>query len=203
MSELQSLFTHYNIDCEFIERLSDTYIIDIEKEFSYILGNRSTTKIKILLDHDVFALGHSKRQITENSEYRMILTWDRIMIEVAQNISNCGWVVSPDIASVFLQPYRPINEKHFCRLAHTIARSQVKPLEVTARIIDTIVTFASQKLQDWEFIEKINTFKNGILDLVDFNKPEYLNWVDKEIEKFLINEGIKIDISKQLLPIDR
>jgi len=192
MTELQSLLTQYSVEFEFIPNLSDEYRKDFEEEYDFILHERKLKKKKVLLDHDVFALGHSKRQVVEESEHRMILTWDRIMIEVGQKMKDCGWIVSPDIASDFLQPYRPLNEKHFCHLAHAIAKTQAKPLEVSARIIDKVVSHASQKLQDWEFVIKLEQFRKNLLERVDFSKREYFNWVDTEIEKFLHKEGVSI-----------
>lgn len=202
MTELQALFRQYDIEFEYISSLDDAYRVDFETEYAFLLKERNLHKKKILLNHDVFTLAHAKRQITQKKEYRTILTWDRIMIEVGQKFPDCGWVVSPDIAGDFLQPYLSIDEKHFCALAHMIARTQSRPLEVSARIIDTVVTYASQKLQDWEFRKKVEEFRKNLLERVDFSRREYANWIDSETVKFLSGQGVETDNLKNVLDAD-
>lgn len=193
MTDLQARFREYDVEYEYINNLIDVYRVDFEREYTFLLNERSIDKKKVLLDHDVFALGHAKRQITEKGEYRIILTWDRLMIEVGQKFSDCGWIVSPDIAGNFLQPYISLNEKHFCALAHTIARAQPGPLAVTARIIDMVIAYASEKLQDWEFRKQLEEFKRNLLERVDFSRREYANWVDSETQNFLSSQGVEIE----------
>jgi hypothetical protein len=119
----------------------------------------------------------------------MCLTWDAVMIGVGRELGDCGWVVSPHEASDVIQARLKISGTKLTALSHSLARARERPSEISARIIDQIVHLAGERLQDWQFREKVKTFHREALDRIDLNSEVY-NQVDSEISVFLRTEGI-------------
>jgi hypothetical protein len=51
---------------------------------------------------------------------------------------------------------------------------------------------AKEKLQDWQFREKIKLFKQDLLKRVDISDLRYSDWIDAETDKFLRGEGVDV-----------
>jgi hypothetical protein len=192
MSELEPLFRDYGIKYEHIEGPPVHYRREVEIEYLYCLNKLKRSKSARLIDHDVIALSHMRRCISERGESRMCLTWDGAMIQVGRKLDDCGWVVSPHEAVDLVQPYLPLSEVKLCALAHGLARIEEQPNETSARILDRIVLLAKEKLQDWQFREKIKLFKQDLLKRVDISDLRYSDWIDAETDKFLRGEGVDV-----------
>lgn len=134
-------------------------------------------------------------RITEKSEVRMCLSWDAVMIAVGKGRGDCGWIVSPHEAADVIQSRLRISDTKLTALAHSLARTRELPSEKGARIIDRVVQLASEKLQDWQFRQKLASFHRQALQRIDLNSPSYTD-VDQEIDGFLEHEGV------EKLPID-
>lgn len=191
MTELQPLFHEYSVEFEEIPRIPQHYTRDIEVEYSYYLKELKRSKNFKLLNHDVLAMSHLKKQIAEKYEHWVLLTWDRAMISVGKKLEGCGWIISPDILYEFAKPYRPISESQLCTLAHAIARTQDVPHFISAQIIDRIVYVAGDKIQDWELKKKIAEFTDDLLGRIDLADVRYNEWVNNETDEFLKKLGIE------------
>jgi hypothetical protein len=192
MSELQPLLQNYGVEHESVTHVPTFYRKDVETEYTFRLQERQISKPSHLLENDVLILAHIIKKIREKGEHWMFLTWDRTTIGVAKVLSNCGWVVGPDIACDFTQAYRPLSESHLCALAHSIARSREKPLEISARVIDRIVQIASDdKLHDWRLQKEITRFREELLSSINLESEYDEDWIDKQTTEFLKRVGIE------------
>jgi len=191
MTNLQLLFYDYGVEFEEIPRIPSHYTKDIEIEYAYNLQNLKRTKNTNLIEHDVLAMGHIRRQIAEKYEHWILLTWDRAMISLGRTFEQCGWIISPDILYDLAKPYRPISESQLCTLAHAIARIQQKPQDISAQILDKIVYVAGDKLRDWELKEKVDQFTAEVLGRIDLEDEKYNELVDNETNEFLKKLGVE------------
>jgi hypothetical protein len=192
MSELQPLFKDYGIEYEQIAKVPGHHVRDIQVSYMYELEERKMKKSSVLVDHDVQVLGHLRRCISEHSDKIMCLTWDGIMIRVGNQTSSCGWVVSPHEASDIVQPRLSLSQGRMTSLAHSVARTMERPAEIGGRIVDRIVQLSEGRLDDWEFRDRIKTFRDEAISRIDIASPTYLDTVELEIEAFLGREGIPV-----------
>ena len=192
MPDLQRLLSEYGVEFESTPRVSEAIRRDIEIDYTYRLKEVRGQKSPILIRHDVDALAHIKRGVSEMGQHWILLTWDKIMIAVAAGRPDSGWVVSPELALDFAQPYRRLPDSVLCTVSHRIARSREGSLSLTAGIIDRITTLAGERLQDWEFRKHLKQFRDNIVARADLSNPDYSDWVDKETDKFLQSVGIQL-----------
>lgn len=193
MTNLQPLFHEYGIEFEEIPGIPPHYSKDVEIEYSFYLEQLQRHKSSRLIEHDILAVSHLKRQIAEKYEHWVLLTWDRAMISLGEKLDGCGWIISPDVLYEFAKPYRPISESQFCTLAHAIARTQYEPLAISAQVIDRVVRLAGDRIQDWELRKKIDEFTSDLLNRIDLKDARYYEWVDSETDEFL--KGLDIEIN--------
>ena len=123
----------------------------------------------------------------------MCLTWDAVMIGVGQELPDSGWVVSPHEAADFVQGFKPLGQARLISLAHSLAGINDRPMIAAARIVDTAVRFAKDKLQDWEFQRKIDELKANLLKRIDLADPAYRDHIEEATEQFLRDQGIEVD----------
>jgi hypothetical protein len=71
---------------------------------------------------------------------------------------------------------------------------RANPHYLSAEFIDKIVRHAKDRLQDWQFRERLNVFKEKLLSRVDYATPDYNAWLDSESEKFLKSENISMNV---------
>ena len=192
MPDLQRLLSEYGVEFESTPRVSEAIRRDIEIDYTYRLKEVRGQKSPILIRHDVDALAHIKRGVSEMGQHWILLTWDKIMIAVAAGRPDSGWVASPELALDFAQPYRRLPDSVLCTVSHRIARSREGSLSLTAGIIDRITTLAGERLQDWEFRKHLKQFRDNIVARADLSNPDYSDWVDKETDKFLQSVGIQL-----------
>jgi hypothetical protein len=192
MTDLQPLFHEYGVGLEEIRSIREHFRKSAEEEYAYQMRELGRTKVSRLVEHDVSALAHICRQISEAYEHWILLTWDRALIGVGNKLNACGWVVNPSILYDFVKVYRPPDEAQLCTLAHAIARTQDEPLVVSAQIMDRIVAAASDRIGDWKFREEIVKFTDELLARIDLSDADYPGWVDKETDDFLAKLGINV-----------
>jgi hypothetical protein len=189
MAHVQPLFAEYGVQYDDVSNVPRQFYVDVETCYDFKLNEMRRTRPNVLIDHDVQVLSHARRARSLNSEIRMCLTWDAVMIGVGRELGDCGWVVSPHEASDVIQARLKISGTKLTALSHSLARARERPSEISARIIDQIVHLAGERLQDWQFREKVKTFHREALDRIDLNSEVY-NQVDSEISVFLRTEGI-------------
>jgi hypothetical protein len=189
MADVQPLLSEYGVQYDDISNVPPTFRDDVEKTYTFKLNEMHRTKPQILIDHDVQVLSHARRARSQDSQIRMCLTWDAVMIAVGRELEDCGWIVSPHEAADIIQARLKISGTKLTALTHSLARARERPSEIGARIIDRIVQLAGEQLQDWQFRKKVETFYREALDRIDLSSETY-NQVDSEIERFLRVEGI-------------
>lgn len=189
MAEIQPKFARYRIAVEEAGAIGPEYTRDIENAYVHGLRDAGRQKHSMLIDHDVVALGYVRRQIAKAGQSWILLTWDRHVMRAGEEFQDCGWVVSPDVAADFAQPSRAVSESGLCALAHAIARTRDRPLEIAARMIDRVVAIAGARMQDWQFQKELDDFRKGLLQRMDLNAADYDEWVDWETDRFLAEAG--------------
>jgi hypothetical protein len=197
MTDIQKLLKEYDVDFESAAAVPAAIRKTIEVEYAYRLDQLERKKDAMLVQHDVDTLSHIKRQVAQKGQHWIFLTWDRIMIAVGKQDLQCGWVVSPEVALDFVQPYKPLSEVDLCAVAHRIARLREQPGRLTAQIIDRVVEIAGDDLQDWQLRNELADFKDEVLKKIDFSKPGYSDWADIQTDKFLNKLGFELDQLKQ------
>jgi len=197
MPDIQRLLGDYGVEFETIAAIPDGVKKEFQVEYAYQLNSTNRDKSPVLIDHDVVTMGHLKRQISEKRECWILLTWDRAMIAVGAKTGTCGWVVSPEVALDFTQPYKPLSEMNLCAVAHRIARLRERPESLSAAILDRIVEFAGEQLQDWEFRQKVAAFKADVISRIDVTMQDFGVLIDAETDKFLESCGIKAPTPKE------
>ena len=200
MTNLQPLFHDYGVEFEEVPKVPLHYSKDIEVEYTHNLQELNRVKSNMLIEHDISALGHIGRQVAEEYECWIFLTWDRAMISIGRTFDQYGLVISPDIVYDLAKSYRPISESQLCTLAHAIARTQEKPQAISAQIIDRIVCVAGEMLQDWELKKRIDQFTTALLERIDLEDERYNEKMDKEIKIFLKEIGVEEASSGELGP---
>lgn len=189
MADVQPLLSEYGVQYDDISNVPRQFRDDVEKTYAFKLNELHRTKPHILIDHDVQVLSHARRARSQDSQIRVCLTWDAVMIAVGRELEDCGWIVSPHEAADIIQARLKISGTKLTALTHSLARVRERPSEIGARIIDRIVQLAGEQLQDWQFRKKVETFYREALGRIDLSSETY-NQVDSEIEGFLKAEGI-------------
>lgn len=198
MTDIQTLFTRKGMatfidvpmytsqDTKFIEELFVSYLEDkgIEKSHS-------------LLMNDISAIKFTQDRCSQG-EHWMILTYDRSLINVASHLRDSVWVITPKTFSGMVEISKPLDSKNLLSLVHSIAQSSESTLSISARIIDKIVYFASDKMQDWEFMQEINKFKEDIINSTLSSSDDKLIEIDRMTDDFLTKHGVSIDIDESV-----
>jgi hypothetical protein len=192
MSDLQPLLRDFGVDYEQVSRVPQHFRDDVEKVYAHKMRDLGRKKYGLLIEHDVFVLSHLRRSRKENGESRICLTWDAVMIGVGQEMIDCGWVVSPHEAADFVQAFKPLGQAKLISLAHSLAGINDRPMAAAARIIDTVVRYAKDKLQDWEFQEKVDALKADLLGRIDITSAAYRDYIEEATEEFLRTQGVDL-----------
>jgi len=196
MTELQEKFMKYGVKFYFLNKHDDIFQKELETEYIYYLDKWARHKSSKLIDHDVWVVAQIKREVSQQNKCWMVLTWDRAMLSVGQNVNSCGWIISPEIACDFVATSNPLGEMELCALSHALAKAHDEPLMLTARIIDHITEMADEKLQDWEFQIKIRNFSEQLYKRIDLKSVMYDDLIEKETDRFLQEVGIDISRKK-------
>ncbi len=189
-SDLQAVYSQYGIEFEKVDVVPRAMKQDLQIEYELALMAKEKSKARVLIDNDVVTLAHVRRKVTEGNAAVMCLTWDGTMIEVGREyMRHYGWIVSPEIAGDFVDFATPTSEQGLLNLSFYLARVRDKPMHVSARIIDRVVKYASERMGDWRFRERIAEFKDNYLGQIDLRKPLFDDQIDKATDGFLCREG--------------
>ncbi len=196
MTDIQTLFTRKGM-ASFIDvpLYSTQETKSIEDMYISYLEEKGIEKSRSLMMNDVTALKFTQDQCAKG-EHWMILTYDRSLIGVAKQLHDSVWVVSPNVFSQMVEISKPLDSKNILALVHSIAQSSESTLSICARIIDKIVYFASDKMQDWEFMQEINKFKEDIINSNLSISDDRLIEIDKMTDDFLTKHGVSIELDE-------
>lgn len=93
---------------------------------------------------------------------------------------------------------RDLSDIKLTSLVHSMAAYRSKTLTIGARILDRIILFASDKMQDWEFMESIKQFKLDLISDMSSIDAEYFDRVDKKTNEFLEKHGINVNYDNEM-----
>lgn len=141
-------------------------------------------------------LQFTHNEVINNGAHWAILTFDNAMIKVGAGANHAGWVVTPFKFLDITASSQSLSDTQYVSLVHSLAVSSAKTLSIAARIIDRVVSYASDQLQNWEFKNDFENFKKNLiseLDAADAGDDEEIN-VNLKVDEFLRAKGI--DVSK-------
>lgn len=201
MTDIQSLFTQHGgvlyVDLPLYE---DENLEDVKSEFESYLEEKHIDKSYGLLMNDVNAVKFTQDKCAEG-EHWMILTNDKVLINVAKKIETAAWITTPIAFLDMVEISKPMSERDLLSLVHSMAQYSESTLAYGARILDKIIYYASEKMQDWEFKQAISKFKKELLDNLSGCKDAY-NEIDRRTDDFLKSYGISLtnDADSELEP---
>ena len=92
---------------------------------------------------------------------------------------------------------RIIDERKILSLVHSVAKYSESTLSVGARIIDKIVFYASDKMQDWQFKKELDIFKEEMIRSLSRDSAADIVIVDKMTDEFLLKHSISMEIKDE------
>ena len=196
MNDIQSIFTRNGIVFQEIPHYSSDELKEEQTEYSFYLKENEIDKSDNLMLNDAITLHFTKERALKDDEHWMVLTYDRSLINVAHNIGSDTWVSTPFNFLNLTEMTKSISEKEFSSLIHSMASFSSKTLAIGARVLDRIIFFASDKMQNWEFQESIKHLKSELVNSVSEYDTNFLNEVDKRTNEFLKNHGVPVDLNQ-------
>lgn len=195
MTDIQSIMNRSGI--EFIESPKFTHEQSkfFEQEYAYYLDKMHLFKPTHLINHDVWALQFTN-ELIHKGEHWIILTYDKSLINVSKVNEYKGWVSTPERFIDLTTNCGNLTDTQYTSLIHSFATYSEKTLSAGARIIDKIIQYASPKMQEWEFKNEFDVFKNNLLSNTDLNAIDSVQKIDNSIEEYLREHGFKNNNNK-------
>lgn len=197
MSDIQSLFTRKSaatyIDIP-LYGLSE--LKDIENEYAIYLTENGIEKSKSLLMNDIITIKFTKESCSKG-EHWMILTNDKVLVNVSKECANEAWITSPYLFLDMVEMTKPMDERKILSLVHSVAKYSESTLSVGARIIDKIIFYASDKMQDWQFKKELDTFKEEMIKNLSIDSVGGIEKVDKMTDEFLSKHSISTKVEDE------
>lgn len=193
MPNVQEQLLTYGIQFEHLTQfatgsgLYHSFKQEIEQSFDHYFQGHTKRKPHRLINHDAFVLAHQRKRKTQDSEARMCLTWDKSVIHVANELGDCGWVITPNEAAD-LTVAANVSGRQLTSLAHAIAKVQVTPNHLGAKVLDRVSAIASSKSQDWQFQNELRELFQRVTKNA-FDHPNAEEWADEQIEAFVHEHG--------------
>lgn len=154
-----------------------------------------------LIRHDTYALQFTNNEIVRKGEHWIILTYDKSMIAISKNDFYKGWITNPFKFIDFTQISRPLSETKLVSLVHSVATYSEKTLSIGARIIDRVVKYASKEMQNWEFKQEVDKFKQEVITSIDIQSGDFSSEIDRKTDEFLEKHGY-LNKAADILDID-
>lgn len=197
MTDLQSHFTRTGgMTYMDFPRYDAAELKEIEDTYSVYLETNSIEKSHKLLMNDVTALKFIDEKSSQGENWMMI-TYDNSLIGVSKQCRNHGWITTPYDFIEMVDISRPLSETELTSLVHSVAHYSESTLSVGARIIDKIISYASDKMQDWEFQQELTKFKEEMLQKVSPKSKNYLSEIDKRTDEFLTKHGVELSDAEE------
>ncbi len=83
-----------------------------------------------------------------------------------------------------------MSENQFISLVNSFASYSERTLSAGARIIDRIVSYASEDMQNWQFLQEIESFKKNLVSSIDYSQPDFYDAIDSKTDEFLASYGV-------------
>lgn len=193
LTTMQSYFTRNGIEFEEIPQCDVDRLDTIISQYADYLDSEGKTKKMHLLRNDAKVLNHINERISQNGEHWMMITYDRTLIEVAQQLKNLGWVCAPTDFIDMTAMSSTNGEETIFSLMHSVASMSERTLSIGARILDNIIMYASKQMQEWEFKQEVEKFKEEMVQrVIKSENKDIIGVVDKETEDFLRKHGVNV-----------
>lgn len=192
MIDIQSILTKAKVNFIDVPFYAAGDCKDFEIDYTHTLQELGIVKKPILINHDIYALQFANDKITKDGEHWIILTFDNTMISVSKGNIFQGWITNPIKFLDFAECTKPLQESRLISLVHSFATFSERTLAAGARIIDRIVTFAAPEMQNWEFKEQIQKFKEEVIKSTNLDKTDYIIQIEKQTDEFLKKHGIEL-----------
>lgn len=188
-TDIQSMFLQSGIEYLEIPMYEESEYDDIKSSYENYLS-KYYHKSGYLIMNDVVALKCTNERVLKNNEHWMILTYDNSLIKVSTESFNNVWINNPYNFLDMTELTKELPDSQFCALVHSFAQYSEKTLSIGARIIDRIVYYASDNMQEWQFKQELETLKN---DLIKFSVNKNMDYIDSKTDEFLQKHGITIE----------
>lgn len=197
MSDIQSLFTRKG-DATYIDIpiYAPSELKDIENEYTIYLTENGIEKSKSLLINDIITIKFTKESCSKG-EHWMILTNDKVLVNVSKECANETWITSPYLFLDMVEMTKPMDERKILSLVHSVAKYSDSTLSVGARIIDKIIFYASDRMQDWQFKKELDAFKEEMIKNISIDSADALERVDKMTDQFLSKYSISTAVEDE------
>lgn len=202
MTNIQSLFTRNGIIFQEMPTYSQSDLKSIETEFTFYLKENDIKKSAHLTRNDAISLCFTNESSSKYGEHWMILTYDRTLINVSKNIQSFAWVNTPFTFLDLTEMAKDMTEKKLSALVHSMAAFSNKTLSIGARILDRIILYASDKMQEWEFQEDIKKLKQEIINSISSDDTNFMCEVDRKTNDFLARHGIAVNLNDEQNDVD-
>lgn len=196
MTDVQSILNRLNIQFINVPFYNHDDCKIIEELYSYCLHESNIKKKTHLINHDVWALQYIKDSIIEKAEHWIMLTYDNSLISFSQSENFKGWITNPIKFLSITETSKSLPDTKLVNLLHTVASFSERTLAAGARILDKIVMYASKEMQNWEFKQEIDSFKEELVKSLDYS-TNYDNEIIQKTEEFLKEHGIVINIDSE------
>lgn len=193
MTSVQSLLTRNGFKYLDIPLYKEEERKSLETAYSYYLANNGIDKQDHLIRNDVYALLYVDERVSKFSEHWMITSFDKALTNVAQETNNSAWVNNPFQFLDMVELSNELPATKFHSLVHSLASYSDQTLAIGARMFDRIVLYASDRMQDWEFRQEIDSFKKDLVQRVLDGNNDYMIEVDNRTDEFLKKHGIQMD----------
>lgn len=188
-TDIQSMFIQSGIEYLEIPIYEESEYREIKSSYENYLS-KYYHKSSYLIVNDVVALKCTNDRVLKNNEHWMILTYDNSLIKVSAESFNNVWINNPYNFLDMTELTKELPDSQFCALVHSFAQYSEKTLSIGARIIDRIVYYASDNMQEWQFKKELETLRN---DLIKSSINKTMDYIDSKTDEFLQKHGITIE----------
>ena len=145
MPDIQSILSRSGVEFVEIPFYNPEDCAVLQNEYTHYLSGRLRQKSRYLIDHDIWALQFTDAETRDGSSHWAILTFDKSMIGVGAGANYAGWIVTPDRFLDITSSTQNISDTQYASLIHSLATSSDRTLAIGARIIDRVVSLASDQ----------------------------------------------------------
>lgn len=187
-TDIQSIFLQAGVEFLDMPKYIEEDLKDIETIYRKHLPLYST-KTNYLIQNDVMALKCTNNRVFKENEHWMILTYDNSLITSSEERFNQVWINNPYYFLDMTELTSELPDSQFCSLIHSFAQYSERTLSIGARIIDRIVYYSSENMQQWQFKQELEKLKHDII-LSAANKT--MEYVDSKTDEFLQKHGMTL-----------
>ena len=186
-TDIQSIFLQSGVEYLDIPKYKEDELREIDGIYRTHLS-RFNTKTDYLILNDVVALKCTNDRVFRDNEHWMILTYDNSLIKSSEERFNQVWINNPYNFLDMTELTRELPDSQFCSLIHSFAQYSERTLSIGARIIDRIVYYSSESMQQWQFKQELENLKRDIIESATNN----MDLVDSKTDEFIQKHGLNL-----------